>query len=130
MSWKAYEVTLLDDPSSHAGKIEILNELYINETMPTYTSGLLVVPPLSFNYGLHKLVFRFDVETFHPDIEMFREAYTYFNVTKSPLQPILIEGSIAKLSRGWGQSLLLPAESLSSDPDWPGENVNCHICLL
>ena len=63
------------------------------------------------------------VETHHPDVEMFREAYTYFNVTKTDLQPVLMSGSIAKVSRGWGQSFILPAEDLSSDPDWPGSTV-------
>ena len=63
------------------------------------------------------------VETYHADVEMYREAYTYFNITKSDLEPVVMAGSVAKVSRGWGQALILPAEDLSVDPDWPGETV-------
>ncbi len=59
MTWKAYEVTVIDDSDSQIGKKEILKELAINETIPdTYKTSLLDVPGLTFNYGLHKLVFR------------------------------------------------------------------------
>ena len=61
MSWKAFSVELADDPNSLSGKVEVLTEIQINETMPTYLSGLLDIPKLSFQYGLHKLVFRFEV---------------------------------------------------------------------
>lgn len=132
MSWKAFSVELRDDPNSFSGKIEFLTEIQINETMPSYQSGLLDIPPLSFQYGLHKLVFKYEVETHHPEVEMFREAYTYFNVTKGDLQAVVMAGSIAKVSRGWGQALILPAQDLSIDPDWPDETVRifvifCHL---
>ena len=61
MTWRAFYVTLVDDSDSQAGKQEILDEIQINETMPTYTTSLLNVPPLAFDYGLVKLVFRLDV---------------------------------------------------------------------
>lgn len=121
MAWEAYEVTLLNDPNSQVGKREQLSWIPINETISSYKTGLLNIPPLTFDYGLHKLVFRLEVETYDPTVKMFKEAFTYFNVTKSDLQPILMQGSIAKVSRGWGQTLLLTPELLSIDPDYPDE---------
>ena len=55
---------------------------------------------------------------------MYREAYTYVNITKSDLQPILITGSVAKVTRGWGQMLILNPMELSLDPDNPDDKVN------
>jgi len=48
---------------------------------------------------------------------MYREAFTYINITKSDLQPILITGSVAKVTRGWGQMLILSPQDLSLDLD-------------
>jgi hypothetical protein len=48
---------------------------------------------------------------------LYREAFTYVNITKSDLQPILITGSVAKVTRGWGQMLSLNPQGLSLDPD-------------
>ena len=124
LTWTAYTVMIINDPSSHAGQKEILSPLQINETLPTYKEALLDVPARTFDYGLHKLIFTLEIETFHPTIRMFREAYTYFNITKSDLEPIMIEGSIARVSRGWGQSLLLTPGELSKDPDYPDEKVS------
>ena len=61
MTWRVYGVHLAQDPESSGGVREILTEIPINETMPTYTSSMLNVPPLSFEYGIHKLVFRIEV---------------------------------------------------------------------
>ena len=63
------------------------------------------------------------VETGSADILMYREAYTYVNITKSDLQPILITGSVAKVTRGWGQMLILNPMELSLDPDNPNDKV-------
>ena len=54
---------------------------------------------------------------------MYKEAYTYVNITKSPLMPVLIEGSVAKVSRGWGQGMTLQPGTLSVDPDNVEEKV-------
>ena len=100
MSWKVYNVTLTDDEESQIGKKETLVEIQINETIPSWDRAVLNVPPLTFNYGLHKLVFRFDIETFEPSIPFFKEAFTYVNITASALQPVLLDGSPSKVSRG------------------------------
>jgi hypothetical protein len=57
---------------------------------------------------------------------LFREAFTYVNITKSDLQPILITGSVAKVTRGWGQMLILSPQDLSLDPD----NVDDKVTML
>ena len=80
MMWKAYAVTIFEDPSSASGQFEELEEIQINDTMPSFQSGLLVVPKLFFDYGLHKLVFRFQVDTGDEDAVLFKEAHTYFTV--------------------------------------------------
>ena len=123
MKWKAYTVEIEDDEESQVGKKEKLEELMINETIPSYASALLDVPSRVFEYGLHKLVFRFEIETGNEDIPMYKEAFTYINITKSPLMPVLIEGSASKVSRGWRQALALYPGQLSVDPDYPEDKV-------
>ena len=124
MKWKAYTVVIEDDEESQVGKKEKLTEITtINDTIPSWQSALLDVPSNVFNYGLHKLVFRFEIETGNPDIPMYKEAFTYVNITKSPLMPVLIEGSASKVTRGWGQVLTLFPGKLSVDPDYPTEKV-------
>ena len=100
MSWKVYNVTLTDDEESQIGKKETLVEIQINETIASWDRAVLNVPPRTFNYGLHKLVFRFEIETFEPSIPFFKEAFTYVNITASGLQPVLLDGSPSKVSRG------------------------------
>ncbi len=57
-------MTLLDDPQSQAGQKELLDLL--NGTLPNPNSGLLNVPKLAFDYGLHKLVFKLEIDTGDP----------------------------------------------------------------
>ena len=125
MKWKAYTVEIEDDEESQAGKKEKLTEVAINETIPSWKTAMLDVPKRALNYGLYKLVFRFEIETGNEDIPMYKEAFTYINITKSPLMPVLIEGSASKVSRGWSQSLTLFPGQLSEDPDYPEEKVYC-----
>ena len=106
MKWKVYEVSLTDDEESQIGKKEALKEIQINQTIDSWDRAVLNVPPLTFNYGLHKLVFRFDIETFEPSIPFFKEAFTYVNITPSALQPVLLDGSPSKVSRGNHSSLV------------------------
>ena len=40
-----------------------LSRSQINETVPSYQSSLISIPGLTLNYGLHKLVYKFEVET-------------------------------------------------------------------
>lgn len=56
-------------------------------------------------------------------IKVFKEGFTYLNITRSPLNAVIIEGSPTKISRGWGQMLDLTPVDLSSDPDNPEEKV-------
>lgn len=122
MEWKVYKVDIIDDEESQIGKKEVLEEIQINTTVPSYNRGVLNIPPLTLReYGLHKLVFRFDIETYEPSIPFFKEAFTYVNITKSPLQPVLLDGSPSKVSRGWTQTLTLFPEKYSIDPDFPDE---------
>ena len=68
---------------------------------------------------------------------LFRTAYTYFNITQSPLIPAFIKGSVSKVAlklsleirmhvfskvtRGWGQVIKLDGSLYSIDPDEPGD---------
>ena len=123
MKWKAFTVIIEQDEESQVRKKEKLTEVMINETIPSWNSALLDVPSKVFEYGLHKLVFRFEIETGNEDIPMYKEAFTYINITKSPLMPVLIEGSASKVSRGWKQALTLFPGQLSVDPDYPDDKV-------
>ena len=123
MKWKAYTVVIEEDEESQVGKKEKLTEVQINETIPSWNTALLDAPGNVFEYGLHKLVFRFEIETGNEDIPFYKEAFTYINITKSPLMPVLLDGSASKVSRGWGQALTLFPGQLSVDPDYPSEKV-------
>ncbi len=64
------------------------------------------------------------METGEPTIPFYKEAFTYINVTKSPLLPVLIDGSPSKVSRGWTQTVTMFPERFSIDPDNPEERVS------
>ena len=121
MTWSAYTVAIVKDPASQTGLIEQLTEIRINDTVPTYTSSLINIPPLTFDHGLHKLEFKLEIETGVPELPLFKKAYTYVNITKSPLIPGFIKGSVAKVTRGWGQVLKLDGRTFSIDPDDPSD---------
>ena len=121
MLWTAYKVLIKKDPNSQAGLVEELTEIQINETVPTFQSSMIDIPPLALDYGLHKLVFKMEIETGVPDLPLFRTAYTYFNVTASPLVPSFIKGSVSKVTRGWGQIIKLDGSKFSIDPDNPAD---------
>ncbi len=123
MEWRAYSVSLIEDKASQAGMREVLLPLD-DGVLPNADAALLNVPKRAFDYGLHKLVFKLEVDTGDPQKRLYREAYTYINVIKSPLQPILVEGSITKVSRGWEQELELLPELLSEDPDFPEDKAS------
>ena len=53
---------------------------------------------MTLDYGLHKLVFKLEIETGVPGLPLYKTAYTYFNITKSPLIPAFIKGSVAKVN--------------------------------
>ena len=119
MEWSCYSVDIKKDPQSQTGLIEELTEIQINETVPSYTSSLIDIPGLTLETGLYKLVFKLEIETGVAGLPLFKTAYTYFNVTQSPLVPGFIKGSVSKVTRGWGQTLKLDAKAFSIDPDDP-----------
>ena len=108
-----------EGPQSQTGLIEELTEIQINETVPSYQSSMIDIPGLTLETGLHKLVFKLEIETGVPGLPLFKTAYTYFNVTQSPLIPGFVKGSISKVTRGWGQTLKMDAKAYSIDPDDP-----------
>ena len=72
------------------------------------------------------------------DFPVYGETFTYFRVAKSPIIPVMIEGSVTKVVRGWGQAISMAPLDLSIDPDFPEERVGfvtvhvdtyraCHI---
>ena len=63
MLWTAYKVLIKKDPASQAGLVEELTEIQINDTVPTYQSSLIDIPGLTLDLGLHKLVFKMEIET-------------------------------------------------------------------
>ena len=61
---------LINDPGSHTGLSEELIEIPINGTLSSWNSSMLDVPSNFLDYGLHKIVFRFEVETYTDDVVM------------------------------------------------------------
>jgi hypothetical protein len=123
MEWRIFEVELIADPVSQVGLKEVLTPVSINETVPSYTLLTIDIPKTTLNPGLHKLVFHFEVETGYEFIPLFKEGFTYVNITPSPLSAVLMEGSPTKTSRGWGQPVNLIPVDLSLDPDDPTDKV-------
>ena len=119
MDWSIFGVTIKKDPNSQTGLIEELTEVRINDTIPTYQSAMIDIPPNILDYGLYKLVFKLEIDTGVPGLPLFKKAYTYFNISKSPLVPGFIKGSVSKVTRGWGQTVELDAKMYSIDPDFP-----------
>ena len=113
------QVQIKKDPNSQTGLIEELTEIQINETVRSYQSSLIDIPGLTLDVGLHKLVFKLEIETGVPGLPLYKTAYTYFNVTQSPLVPGFIKGSVVKVTRGWGQVIRLDVTKFSIDPDSP-----------
>lgn len=68
MLWTAYKVVIKKDPASQAGLVEELTEIQINDTVPTYQSSLIDIPGLTLDLGLHKLVFKMEIETGVPGL--------------------------------------------------------------
>ena len=98
MTWFAYRVKKVKDPASQTGLTEELTEIQINETVAgSYQTSVIDIPPRTLDYGLHKLVFKFELETGVPGLPLYKTAYTYVNITKSPLVPVFIKGSVAKV---------------------------------
>jgi len=122
MTWFAYKVNLVKNPESETGLIEQLTEIRINDTVPTYTSSMITIPPLTLDYGLHKLEFQLEIETGVPELPLYNKAFTYVNIAKTPLVPGFIKGSVAKVTRGWGQVIKLDGSKFSTDPDSPQDN--------
>jgi hypothetical protein len=120
LEWSAYQVTLVKDPNSMSdGLMESLVQVQINQTIPSYSSAVLSVPPNVLDFGLYKLVFKLSIDTGVPDLPLYRTAFTYVNITRSPLVPGFIQGSVSKVTRGWGQTVLLDATNFTVDPDYP-----------
>ena len=119
MLWSAFSVQIKKDPNSQTGLIEELTEIQINETVRSYQSSLIDIPGLTLDVGLYKLVFKLEIETGVPGLPLYKTAYTYFNVTQSPLVPGFIKGSVVKVTRGWGQVIRLDVTKFSIDPDSP-----------
>ena len=61
--WKIYQVELVKSESEETKSDlkPVLHLLEINDTIPTYQSTLMIVPPRILTSGLHKLVFKFEV---------------------------------------------------------------------
>ena len=79
ISWRAFTVSLVNDPNSQVGKVEILTPIQINTTIPSWNQGVLDVPALTFDYGLHKFVFRFQVW----NVLTFIDFFSYFFIVET-----------------------------------------------
>ncbi len=63
------------------------------------------------------------IETHTDEFRVYGETSTYFHVIKSPLIPVIIEGSATKVTRGWNQIVEMNPEFYSVDPDEPASRV-------
>ena len=54
----------------------------INETVPSYQSSLINIPGLTLNYGLHKLVYKFEIETGENNFNIHNEGSIPIHTTR------------------------------------------------
>lgn len=118
MAWEAYEVTLLNDPNSQVGKREQLSWIPINETISSYKTGLLNIPPLTFDYGLHKLVFRLEVWKWL--------VFTLF-LHKNRLQHCIESHQLGWDLRSHSENVQGGLHLLQCDQKWPATNFNARV---
>ena len=119
LEWSIFKTELIEDATAPGGILEKLNEVQINESIPTYRSALIDIPPNTLDYGLYKMFFKLEIDTGVPELPLYKKAFTYFNLTRSPLIPGFIKGSVSKVTRGWGQGVNLNGKEFSTDPDFP-----------
>ncbi|KAK4290629.1 hypothetical protein Pmani_036484 [Petrolisthes manimaculis] len=74
--------------------------------------------PRFLDYGIYCFTYRLQLLA-SKKFPLFRTAYTYIEIEKSPLQAVIIEGAMSKVSRGYDTLLDLDAAQYSQDPDWP-----------
>lgn len=72
--WKLYSVIPKPNPESPVGYIEELQEININETLPSWNATTLYIPARTYEYGIYKAVFRFGVD-------YLRDTFTIINLT-------------------------------------------------
>ena len=62
MSWRLFNLTIVDNPEAATGSIEELTlAVPLNETLDTWNMTSLSVPARFLDYGLYKAVFRLEV---------------------------------------------------------------------
>ncbi len=63
---------------------------------------------------------------------MLSLAETYFQVVATPLVAIIVDGSAAQVTRGWGQLLAMAPANFSLDPDDPTDKVRKPVmaCVM
>ncbi|XP_037780942.1 polycystic kidney disease protein 1-like 1 [Penaeus monodon] len=96
-----------------------VSDVILEGVLASWNFSQLSVPPLFLEYGTYCITYRLQLLA-SKIFPLFRTASTYFKITKSPLQAVIIEGGMSKLSRGYGKPLLLDPVAYSMDPDWPG----------
>ena len=96
-------------------------EIPLNETIDSWNTPVLVIPPRFLDLGSYKAVFRMHLDTGNEDLKLFGETHHYFTVEPAPLVPVLTESGATKTSRGWGQMIEMNPEEYSFDPDNPEE---------
>ncbi|XP_071515467.1 polycystin family receptor for egg jelly-like [Panulirus ornatus] len=93
-------------------------EIQVENVLTSWNFSQLDITPLFLELGVYKLTYwiRLDASKIFP---LERADYTYVEIIPSPLQAVIIGGSVTSVSRGFGQSLVLNPQGLSVDPDDP-----------
>jgi hypothetical protein len=91
-------------------------------------SAVLLMPANFLGYGLFKFNWTVTMDpSKFPSGDIFEStAVTYVRVTKSILKAKIVEGSAEKITRGYGQTVLLQPGVLSYDPDLPAGEPQVH----
>ena len=77
----------------------------------------MAIPARFLPYGKYKMILRVTMLNRNTSTPFTSEAFTFIDITESPLVPQLVEGGMSLISIGIGQSLTLNPGLYSTDPD-------------
>ncbi|XP_045614675.2 polycystin-1-like [Procambarus clarkii] len=94
--------------------------IQVEGLLSSWNNAQLDLSPLFLDLGLYKLSYwiRLNASKIFP---LQREDYTYLKIIPTPLRAVMMGGSVFSVSRGFGQTLDLDPQGLSTDPDNPDD---------
>nr|XP_027236381.1 uncharacterized protein LOC113827703 [Penaeus vannamei] len=95
-----------------------LKDVLVENVISSWNYSQINIPALFLQIGVYKLTYYLTLEC-SKIFPLTRSDFTHVEIIASPLQAVIMQGSVSAISRGTLQSALLDPGSLSVDPDAP-----------